>query len=351
MRSIEERILPPESLTPIRARMDQRLEIPALVGRHQAAFEKNGLLPSQVIIPAREEQTILILANYDRHEQRLRPGQCSTECDARGAAELQEVELVGNAEPSPSLARPTGKAVETLLREATDHLPKNKQEELLELLRKHKETVLGPMLGKTLVIQHEIATIGKGPLARPAYRLGRAQEEFARAETNKMLEEGLLRHSKSPWSAPVIIAKKPKGGCRYCADFRALNEITRTDSCPMLRTDVMMGRLGGMSCFSTMDAERGFFQVAVREQDRVKTALASPAGLVEYNVMPMGLINSPATFQRLMDIILRGLHKSAACFIDDVVCFTKTFEEHLTELEKAPERLQLAGITLNLKKC
>lgn len=174
MRSIGERILPPKSLTPIRARIDQRLEIPAQVGRHQAVFQKSGLLPSKVIIPAGEEQTTLILANYDSHEQRSWPGQCIPKCDARGAAEFQEVEPVGNAEPPPSLARPTGKAVEALLREATDHLPKIEQEELLELLRKCKETVLGLKLGKTSVIQHKIVKSGKGSLARPTHRLGRA---------------------------------------------------------------------------------------------------------------------------------------------------------------------------------
>ena len=111
-----------------------------------------------------------------------------------------------------------------------------------------------------------------------------------------MLKDGLVRPSRSPFSAPVILAKKPKGEWRFCTDFRALNAITEKDSYPMARSDVLLDRLGRAAYFTAMDAERGFFQVELKEEDRHKTAFSAPIGLLEYIIMPMGLKNSPSCF-------------------------------------------------------
>ena len=355
IRAVERVALPPATVTLVQARLDHKLGVPALVRRNYRAFAEHGLLPAQTLIPTGVHEVALLVGNFGREAAGLFPGQCFAECDVE---EADKVRIVGillpeseQASRKQSFENVPEELMNDELREKTKHLTEEKQCRLMRLLREFRGTVFGEKLGRTRAVQHPITTEGTGPIARPAYRQSPEHEKFAREESEKMLQDGLVSYSRSPWAAPVIIVKKPKGGYRFCTDFRALNKVTRKDAYPMPRSDVLLERLGGSHYFSTLDAERGFFQVEVRERDRPKTAFASPVGLLQYNVMPMGLINSPATFQRLMDIVLRGLHRSTACYIDDIIVFTPTFESHLKELEAVLRRLENAGLTLNLQKC
>ena len=359
VRAVGRHTLPPESFTAITVELDRAVDIPVLIRRDVKAFVKHGILPSQMIVPGGTKKTTLIIGNFDRMKVDIFPRQSVGECEVEDVDQYETVAVLsedgamrgGNAEQEEDEdAKHLAEAKEAL-REKTKHLSKEQQKKMTDMLEEFAPTVFGRKLGRTAVVEHEIITNGKGPVAAPSYRLGPKQEEFARTESIRMLKDGLLSHSKSPWSAPIIIAKKPKGGFRYCTDFRAVNEITKRDSYPMPRSEVLLDRLGGASYFSTLDAERGFFQVEVRKQDREKTAFATPIGLLQYNVMPMGMTNAPPCFQRLMDIVLRGLHKTAVCFLDDVLCFTSTFEEHVKELRTVLARIENAGLTLNLKKC
>lgn len=113
----------------------------------------------------------------------------------------------------------------------------------------------------------------------------------------------------------------------------------------------LIDRLGKSSFISTIDLTRGYWQVPVAEQDRPKTAFATPQGLYQFNVMPFGLQGAPATFQRLMDEVLQGQGDFAAAYLDDVVVFSATWEEHLEHLEQVMQRLRNAGLTIKMKKC
>ena len=123
----------------------------------------------------------------------------------------------------------------------------------------------------------------------------------------KMRENVLIRPYCSPWASPVVLVQKADGSLHLCMDYRKLNEVTTKDVYPLPRIDDSLNTLAGSQLFSTLDLASGYWQVEVAEQDREKTVFCTSEGLFEFNVMPFGLCNASATFQRLMDLILAGL--------------------------------------------
>ncbi|KRZ74487.1 Retrovirus-related Pol polyprotein from transposon, partial [Trichinella sp. T8] len=131
-----------------------------------------------------------------------------------------------------------------------------------------------------------------------------------------------------------------------------LNAVTRVDAQPIPRIDDTLDALAGAKWFSTLDLASGYWQVEVAEEDREKTAFSTPLGLFQFRVMPFGLCNAPATFQRLMEKALRGLTwKTCLVYLDDVIVFGKTEEEHLERLEGVLSRLQSVGLKIKPEKC
>ena len=225
---------------------------------------------------------------------------------------------------------------------------------LLVLLQQFADIFLAPggTLGRTNKVKHSINTGDAPPIKLRPRRVPISQKEVIEKEITEMLDKGIIEPSDSPWSAPVVIAVKKDGSPRFCVDYRQLNKVTRKDAYPLPRIDDSLESLTGMEWFCTLDLASGYFQVAMEEADKPKTAFTTHKGLFQFNAMPFGVTNGPATFERLMELILRGLQwERCLVYLDDVIVFGKTFEDTLCNLRLVFERLRDANLTLKPKKC
>ena len=206
--------------------------------------------------------------------------------------------------------------------------------------------------GRTDLVQHDIPTDNAPPIRQRAYRASPTIRQEIKQQCDRLLEAGVIEPSSSPWSSPVVMVKKKSGSYRFCVDYRKLNKVTRPDSHPLPRIDDTLDALAGNVYFSTMDLSSGYWQVGMDPVDKAKTAFTTGSDLFQFTVMPMGLRNAPSTFQRLMQLVLRGLHwDSVLVYLDDVIVFGRTFDETLGRLRAVFDRLREAGLKLRPDKC
>ena len=207
-------------------------------------------------------------------------------------------------------------------------------------------------LGHTKIIQHKIDTGEAIPIKQQPYRVSHHQKASIEKHISDMLDQGIIEVSSSPWSSPVVLVKKKDGGTRFCIDYRKLNAVTRKDSYPLPRIDDALDSLAGSKYFSTLDLQSGYHQVAMHPDSKEKTAFISHAGLYQFNVLSFGLTNAPPQFQRLMSRVLHGLEwKVCLVYIDDVIVFSTTFDEHIARLKLVFDRLRDANLKLKPSKC
>ena len=155
-----------------------------------------------------------------------------------------------------------------------------------------------------------------------------------------MEEQGIVEPSSSPWCAPVVLIRKKDGSTRFCVDYRKLNNVTRKDSFPLPRVDVTLDALNGAKWFSTLDLKSGYWQIELDSADKEKTAFSFGQGLWQFTVMPFGLCNAPATFERLMEAVLKGLSWDICLvYLDDIIVHTRSFDQHLMNLKCVLDRL------------
>ena len=227
---------------------------------------------------------------------------------------------------------------------------KQKLENLIWEFRSLFVTEGGPT-GRTSKVKHAIITNGL-PVREPIRRIPNALQETVKLEVEKMLKDGVIRESNSPWSSPIVMIKKKDGSWRFCVDFRKVNSMTQKDAYPLPRIDETLEALTGSQFFTTLDLASGYWQVEMEEADRKKTAFSTREGHFEFNVMPFGLTNAPATFQRLMECVLAGLtYEQCLIYLDDIVVFSVTFDQHLERLKMVFHHLAEAGLKLKPSKC
>ncbi|GFX33113.1 hypothetical protein TNCV_5042811 [Trichonephila clavipes] len=233
-------------------------------------------------------------------------------------------------------------------------LSDEQRNKLSELLRKFSGlfTKTDKLTATKTNVKHRIFTGDHATINQRAYRVSPTERRIIHEEVQKMLDEGIVQPSESPWSSPVVLVRKKDGSWRFCVDYRKLNSVTKKDVYPLPRIDDTLDCLKGAKFFSSMDLRSGYWQIEIDEADREKTAFITPEGLYEFKVMPFGLCNAPATFERMMDNLLRHFKWTMClCYLDDIIVFSETCEDHLIRLRLVLKCLQEAGLKLNSKKC
>lgn len=226
------------------------------------------------------------------------------------------------------------------------------KEQLVKLIQTFPD-IFNEKAGRTTKVKHEIKLLpGSQPCNLPPYRIAPARKHVVEENLQEMFQQDFITPSNSPWSSPVVLAPKKDGTLRFCIDYRKLNAMTIRDAYPIPRIDDTLDSLQEAKFISTLDLRTGYWQVEMDKNSREKTAFITHKGLFEFKVMPYGLTNAPATFQRLMDRVLAGLKwRCCLVYIDDVIIYSNSFEQHLKDLTSVFDSLRSANLTLKASKC
>lgn len=224
--------------------------------------------------------------------------------------------------------------------------------DLEKLLNQNKDAFAEDerQIGTTPLITMSIDTGDQPPIAKRPYTLALKHHDWVKAEVEKLLEAGVIRESDSSWSAPIVVVPKGDGGKRLCVDYRALNAITRTYIWPMPRVEDILAKLGKAKYFTTLDLRSGYHHIALDKNAIKKTAFCTPFGKYEYLKVPFGLAQAPSYFQKLMNKVLNGLNFAFA-YLDDIIIFSNTAEEHMRHIQLVINRLNAAQLKLKKSKC
>jgi hypothetical protein len=193
---------------------------------------------------------------------------------------------------------------------------------------------------------------GTTPIYKTPYRMATPELAELKEHIKKLLEKGFIRPSSSPWGAPVIFVLKKDGTQRLCMDYHALNEVTVKNMYPLPRIDDLFNQLHGACVFSKIDLQSGYHQLEIQECDILKTTFVSRYGLYEYMVMSFGLTNAPAYFMYLMNkVFMEYLDKFVVMFIDDILVYSRSEEEHEEHLHLPLQKLREHRLCVKLSKC
>ncbi len=352
--------VPPDSSVYLKGCLDQRwtnVGQPVVIEPETDLISEKSLLMPNMAVKVEDGNVVMSVMNLSAEVIRLKKGtvlgsvepvtcfgdSASSTCDGLVAmAGNKPVNVAQHLQPVLQRAVDTG------------NLSHEEEQKLASVLGTYEDIFVGPdgKLGQTNKVKHTIDTGDARPIKLPPQRLPVMQRDIATKEIDKMLAEGVVEESVSPWAAPIVLVKKKDGSTRFCVDYRHINMVTRKDAYPLPRIDTSLDSLGGAKWFCTLDLASGYWQVAMDEKDKCKTAFATHRGLYQFTVMPFGLCNAPVTFERLMELVLHGLQWEACLvYLDDVIVFGRTYEETLSNLCKVFDRLRDAHLKLKPKKC
>jgi hypothetical protein len=193
---------------------------------------------------------------------------------------------------------------------------------------------------------------GTTPISKRPYRMPPAELAELKKQLQELLDKGFIRTSTSSWGCPTLFVKKKDEILRLCIDYRPLNAVTIKNKYPLPRIDVLFDQLVGAKVFSKIDLRPGYHQIKIRASDIPKTAFSTRYGLYEYLVMSFGLTNAPAYFMYLMNsVFMPELDKFVVVFIDDILVYSKSEEEHAGHLHVVLQRLREHCLYAKLSKC
>ena len=242
-----------------------------------------------------------------------------------------------------------------LFQKSTENKTLAEKMEIAEILHKYKDSFSKDDndLGLTDLTEHMIDTADALPIKQPPRRVPLALAAAEKEAIQELEKKGVIRKSVSPWASPIVLVRKKNDKLRPCVDYRKVNAVTRnTPAFPLPRVTDCIDTVTGAKFFSSFDLTSGYLQIPVKPTDIPKTAFCTKYGQYEFTTMPFGLVGSSATFQRTMELILQGLQwTTAIIYIDDIVVFASSFEEHKERVVKVLQRISDANLKLKPDKC
>ncbi|KAK3739967.1 hypothetical protein QZH41_009486, partial [Actinostola sp. cb2023] len=223
------------------------------------------------------------------------------------------------------------------------------RKQVQKLLMKYEDIFTGEP-GSTNLVNHKIELTTTQPIRQRPYAIPYAKKQAVKEEVEKMLQMGIIEPSNSAYNSPIVLVRKKDGTIRFCIDFRRLdNEDRRFDNEPMGNVEGILARLDHNEYYSKFDMTKGYWQIPMEQDSKEMTAFSTDDGCYQFCKMPFGLVNSGATFNRMRKMLDQA--KDTEHYIDDVLCHTKTWEEHLAVLEDLFSRIRRAGLTVKPSKC
>ena len=228
------------------------------------------------------------------------------------------------------------------------HLPSVQRKELTEVITQYRE-VFPDVPSKTNLIEHDVDVGDSTTIKQHPYRVSPMKNELLDKEVQYMLQNDIIEESQSNWSSPCILVPKHDGGFRFCTDFRKVNDKTKSDSFPIPRITDCIDQIGNAKFVSTFDMLKGYWQVPLTQRAREISTFVTLNGLYQYKVMPFGMKNAPATFQRMVNKLVRDIDGCEG-YIDDVVIFSDNWSDHIHQIKRFFQIMREAKLTINLMK-
>ena len=356
--------IPPESETLVKAHFVETPEsnVAGIIEPTMRFTHTQPLLLARILVDSSNEEITLRVLNPDIEQVKLYKNMV--------VAEFEPVDVIGpvpKCQNAPRCNVISSKVSDPSQENLPEHLKDLWEQSSQELNEVQKEKLQRLLLkcanlfaknkldlGYTEIIMHEINTGDAAPIKQAPRRIPIHQREIEKQQVQALLDQGIVEESTSPWASNcVMVLKKDKQTYRYVLDFRKLNSVTVPDSYGLSRIDDTLDRLSGAKWFSTLDLQSGYWQVGLHPNSREKTAFhTSEHGLLQFKVLPMGLVSATATFSRLMQKILRGLQwQTCLVYLDDIMCYGVDFDQAIERLDTVFLRLKDAGLKLNPKKC
>ena len=356
-------VVPPNSVVRTKTRM--RAPSANVFMVHAAERDHKGALIPNLLFQAPSENQLfhvpVVLRNDSNKYVHLKRGHL-----VGRAEEIEEV-----VEPDPSVpdksstdkepdsafvrqVKPFPAHLQDLLERSSTHLTPEQKETLAEVLSEYEDIFSKDDmdLGTFSDVTHHIKTADAQPIRQKMRRTPLNFEAEERGHLEALMKAEVIEPSASEWASPPVLVRKKDGKVRYCIDFRQLNDVTVKDAYPLPNMDECLDIVGNTKFFSTLDMCQGYHQIEIAEEDRSKTAFLTRYGLYQYRRMPFRLCNAPATFQRAMALVLRGMSwEEVLAYLDDVILLGKSFEDALKTIINVFERFRKYNLKLKAKKC
>ena len=340
--------IPPNTIAHVMGKIDAKIRIKTALFEPEQKYAGYPVRIFDTVAHTKDEMFPLLITNYAAYPAKI------YENTTLGHIEPILQDTVAQCRKEPEKKDGKQNTFLSLFKFENSCLDGNQSRILEETLTKYEAAFAKDEydLGHLKICQHKINTGEHPPVRQRAYRVPQIQKENLKSHVDKMLEQGIIRPSSSPFASPCVLVQKKNGGSRFCVDYRKLNQITFPQFQPLPYLEQITESLHGARFLTTLDLQSGYHQLEVAEEDQHKTAFITPFGCFEFLRLPFGLSNSPATFVAALDIVLAGLqYVDCIAYLDDIIIFAKTFEEHMQKLERVLQRLAEYGLKLKPSKC